>query len=169
MGQHGNCHQKSQAARQPVVSPFDGSPAVADLSLIVVNGDEQFPAWRNQPGGMVESLPHRRGMMQYPPGVHDLEGAQAAKVRAIQGRALFYTPIRVLGEVTPPQFLGASHRPWIVVEAMHRSEEHTSELQSLRHLVCRLLLDKKKNKKPKQKTQRLWFTATTQADRLYTR
>src|SRR5437899_9682980 len=25
----------------------------------------------------------------------------------------------------------------------HRSEEHTSELQSLRHLVCRLLLEKK--------------------------
>src|SRR5258705_5998219 len=40
-----------------------------------------------------------------------------------------------------------------VVEADHlevhlrqprRSEEHTSELQSLRHLVCRLLLEKKK-------------------------
>src|SRR5436853_2141890 len=28
---------------------------------------------------------------------------------------------------------------------MERSEEHTSELQSLRHLVCRLLLEKKKN------------------------
>src|SRR5947199_6620850 len=28
-----------------------------------------------------------------------------------------------------------------------RSEEHTSELQSLRHLVCRLLLEKKKNGK----------------------
>src|SRR5437899_11213 len=27
---------------------------------------------------------------------------------------------------------------------MRRSEEHTSELQSLRHLVCRLLLEKKK-------------------------
>src|SRR5205814_3626499 len=26
-----------------------------------------------------------------------------------------------------------------------RSEEHTSELQSLRHLVCRLLLEKNKN------------------------
>src|SRR5437899_8668334 len=26
-----------------------------------------------------------------------------------------------------------------------RSEEHTSELQSLRHLVCRLLLEKKKH------------------------
>src|SRR5438045_6965579 len=28
-----------------------------------------------------------------------------------------------------------------------RSEEHTSELQSLRHLVCRLLLEKKNKKK----------------------
>src|SRR5205814_9183501 len=28
----------------------------------------------------------------------------------------------------------------------NRSEEHTSELQSLRHLVCRLLLEKKKKK-----------------------
>src|SRR5262245_60164897 len=27
---------------------------------------------------------------------------------------------------------------------LQRSEEHTSELQSLRHLVCRLLLEKKK-------------------------
>src|SRR5947199_5401712 len=31
-----------------------------------------------------------------------------------------------------------------------RSEEHTSELQSLRHLVCRLLLEKKKNIKYKR-------------------
>src|SRR5205814_3052166 len=29
-----------------------------------------------------------------------------------------------------------------------RSEEHTSELQSLRHLVCRLLLEKKKKPQP---------------------
>src|SRR5258705_4339738 len=31
-------------------------------------------------------------------------------------------------------------------ENLARSEEHTSELQSLRHLVCRLLLEKKKIK-----------------------
>src|SRR5262245_66471695 len=30
-----------------------------------------------------------------------------------------------------------------------RSEEHTSELQSLRHLVCRLLLEKKKKNSKK--------------------
>src|SRR5687768_18232135 len=35
--------------------------------------------------------------------------------------------------------------------ACNRSEEHTSELQSRLHLVCRLLLEKKKKKKKKQK------------------
>src|SRR2546425_6047615 len=33
-----------------------------------------------------------------------------------------------------------------------RSEEHTSELQSLAYLVCRLLLEKKKKKKTKLKS-----------------
>src|SRR2546429_1741121 len=35
-----------------------------------------------------------------------------------------------------------SLRPWSITL---RSEEHTSELQSRLHLVCRLLLEKKKN------------------------
>src|SRR5437899_7847678 len=35
----------------------------------------------------------------------------------------------------------------------NRSEEHTSELQSLRHLVCRLLLEKKKKKTKKKKNK----------------
>src|SRR5438093_4480004 len=34
-----------------------------------------------------------------------------------------------------------------------RSEEHTSELQSLTNLVCRLLLEKKKNKRTSRSTQ----------------
>src|SRR5205823_12469264 len=36
--------------------------------------------------------------------------------------------------------------------APSRSEEHTSELQSLAYLVCRLLLEKKKKKKKQIKT-----------------
>src|SRR2546425_4770567 len=40
--------------------------------------------------------------------------------------------------VTVPSFLKAGRS---------RSEEHTSELQSLAYLVCRLLLEKKKNKR----------------------
>src|SRR5204863_3943937 len=35
-----------------------------------------------------------------------------------------------------------------------RSEEHTSELQSRRDLVCRLLLEKKKKKKKKKKKRK---------------
>src|ERR1039458_7167967 len=54
-----------------------------------------------------------------------------------------------LGELILLGFCGGGrqrsplHRPWVQL-ALGRSEEHTSELQSLRHLVCRLLLEKKK-------------------------
>src|SRR3989442_10800608 len=40
-------------------------------------------------------------------------------------------------------------------EDVDRSEEHTSELQSRPHLVCRLLLEKKK-KHEKHPSQNLW-------------
>src|SRR5438045_6989411 len=40
---------------------------------------------------------------------------------------------------------GQSERRHAGAGVRTRSEEHTSELQSLRHLVCRLLLEKKKN------------------------
>src|SRR5262245_65754466 len=48
-----------------------------------------------------------------------------------------------LGAPAPP---GACRRCGTRSRARRqRSEEHTSELQSLRHLVCRLLLEKKKS------------------------
>src|SRR5687767_15346109 len=42
-------------------------------------------------------------------------------------------------------------KAWKVISDWYtaRSEEHTSELQSLAYLVCRLLLEKKKNKTQK--------------------
>src|SRR5438045_5954707 len=45
------------------------------------------------------------------------------------------------------EFMSRKHGPSFTKS---RSEEHTSELQSLRHLVCRLLLEKKKKKKKNQ-------------------
>src|SRR2546422_1961688 len=39
------------------------------------------------------------------------------------------------------------------IERGERSEEHTSELQSRLHLVCRLLLEKKKKLRRRQKRQ----------------
>src|SRR5262249_62010991 len=45
-----------------------------------------------------------------------------------------------------------SCRPSLAMAKFGRSEEHTSELQSLTNLVCRLLLEKKKKKPQKIKT-----------------
>src|SRR5690625_1914686 len=45
-----------------------------------------------------------------------------------------------------------SERSTNTAENMNRSEEHTSELQSRGHLVCRLLLEKKKKHKYKKHT-----------------
>src|SRR5690349_23511111 len=59
------------------------------------------------------------------------------------------TAIGGLGHTLPyliPDFFAATVVSIIVVV---RSEEHTSELQSRRDLVCRLLLEKKKKKKAK--------------------
>src|SRR5690554_3811294 len=43
----------------------------------------------------------------------------------------------------------AQKEEWLGLQESIRSEEHTSELQSRPHLVCRLLLEKKKKKKNK--------------------
>src|SRR2546427_4524466 len=45
----------------------------------------------------------------------------------------------------------------------YRSEEHTSELQSQSNLVCRLLLEKKKKKKPRSTLLALIHTKSTGA------
>src|SRR2546429_2656781 len=54
-------------------------------------------------------------------------------------------PLRLAGD--RPLVRVAICGPQVVAERYHpRSEEHTSELQSRLHLVCRLLLEKKKQK-----------------------
>src|SRR5689334_24609134 len=45
-------------------------------------------------------------------------------------------------------------RSWNGARRSSRSEEHTSELQSQFHLVCRLLLEKKKKNKKTQSVKR---------------
>src|SRR5437870_9369223 len=55
---------------------------------------------------------------------------------------LFRSPMKAAC-VRPSPFGGRANYP----RAAPRSEEHTSELQSRGHLVCRLLLEKKKKAK----------------------
>src|SRR5690606_41417210 len=59
------------------------------------------------------------------------------RAQAVPQRGLLHGPA-VLGD-------GLPHHD--VHPAVRRSEEHTSELQSRENLVCRLLLEKKTNKK----------------------
>src|SRR2546425_7313855 len=52
-------------------------------------------------------------------------------------------PFAMADPIQPGKTITATMKPfWI--EKFERSEEHTSELQSLAYLVCRLLLEKKK-------------------------
>src|SRR5688572_31467988 len=53
--------------------------------------------------------------------------------------------------------------------ARARSEEHTSELQSQSNLVCRLLLEKKKNTNHLKQTSKIHNHASNKLNRIYTR
>src|SRR5947199_5359629 len=55
-------------------------------------------------------------------------------------------PRHQLDEALPTRrgYMGGCQPERMEAVTLLRSEEHTSELQSLRHLVCRLLLEKKK-------------------------
>src|SRR5258707_8659538 len=70
-------------------------------------------------------------------------------VRAINLFGRFFVPA---GPGAPVEIAAVEvwrHLDRLIVEKAltHRSEEHTSELQSRQYLVCRLLLEKKKKQK----------------------
>src|SRR3989454_5942109 len=67
-------------------------------------------------------------------------------------------PVHAAGPPVPR----LAHQPDRLEPAEDRSEEHTSELQSPCNLVCRLLLEKKKNIKSKNVYSRVNSNATTQ-------
>src|SRR2546429_5287444 len=52
---------------------------------------------------------------------------------------------RTVGPQEPENFSGLDLQTETIQSTQPRSEEHTSELQSRLHLVCRLLLEKKKH------------------------
>src|SRR5438552_13913180 len=82
-----------------------------------------------------------RSPVQVAGGVHPLDLLACRRARL--------APFDHAGQVGGAQ--GGEHR-------LDRSEEHTSELQSPDHLVCRLLLEKKK-KKPTDKRTLTQYTA----------
>src|SRR5207249_11963038 len=73
-------------------------------------------------------------------------------------RASTRSSLRMACQPAMPFFRAMSSRTWPEKRASPagmRSEEHTSELQSRFDLVCRLLLEKKKNNKINQKKKKI--------------
>src|SRR3989441_6169442 len=71
-------------------------------------------------------------------------------------------PLEVQDQRLPGQVLAGHRHADADPTRIERSEEHTSELQSLAYLVCRLLLEKKKNKKHKNKNVRTHMNTLAQ-------
>src|SRR2546429_6292019 len=70
--------------------------------------------------------------------IHPLFGYAIENIAAIPMRVIVSVPVAIAALV----IVGGKA---ISHDAVARSEEHTSELQSRLHLVCRLLLEKKKS------------------------
>src|SRR3712207_8059427 len=82
-------------------------------------------------------FPYTRSSDLQPPGDASRAGGPGDGALGVRGGGAGGLPVaRVRGQPPDP----AAQR------AAGRSEEHTSELQSRQYLVCRLLLEKKKNK-----------------------
>src|SRR5699024_11611407 len=73
------------------------------------------------------------------------------------------TPPRARSIFTKPGShpISSASSPWRIISSAHRSEEHTSELQSRFDLVCRLLLEKKKSYQYRQDINRSVGTGRT--------
>src|SRR5205814_9560737 len=74
---------------------------------------------------------------------------RSTAIRRTRGRWLCHRPQRQPHQRPDPSPPACARRRHHAIDNRYgshfaRSEEHTSELQSLRHLVCRLLLEKKK-------------------------
>src|SRR5258708_12123009 len=101
-------------------APRDGRPAVNDLS-----GPERVAA-----GAIGQALPRKED------------------VRLLTGAGRFSDDFNLQGQAYAAMVRSPHpHARILGVDPTRRSEEHTSELQSPDHLVCRLLLEKKKNTK----------------------
>src|SRR5690349_23589291 len=78
---------------------------------------------------------------------------QVRQERHVRARSLLCAVLSALGVLAAAPHADA----WELLRAENsRSEEHTSELQSRRDLVCRLLLEKKKTHKPMPHVQTVW-------------
>src|SRR5687768_17681859 len=75
----------------------------------------------------------------YTLSLHDALPISERVVKEVNARMKFLLDVGL-------DYLTLNRSAGTLEQELHRSEEHTSELQSRLHLVCRLLLEKKKKK-----------------------
>src|SRR2546425_10348542 len=108
-----------------------------DVEDLVDEGQEVSPPL----GDLLDALAIRR------PFDFELQELGESENRVERGPELVAHPGEELA-LGPIRTIGVRLRPLPLRDLTLRSEEHTSELQSLAYLVCRLLLEKKKKKHP---------------------
>src|SRR5438552_11030261 len=136
----------------PLISVIDGMKECFGVGYMNRHGDAQPPAllpdrieprlgYRNQLACLV--LHSEAQILQH------LQPASASRDRAVMLRHHFLAEFRLI-DLGPVDLTEHDEPPGIRLNhcvddfLKLRSEEHTSELQSPDHLVCRLLLEKKK-------------------------
>src|SRR2546422_3566215 len=92
------------------------------------------------------ALPHA-GHVSGPTSKHSSQSRHRARDRSGRWTRGAGFRLRLIIDVRPPGSVKGRVNPRQDYHVAKRSEEHTSELQSRLHLVCRLLLEKKKKTK----------------------
>src|ERR1035438_10863080 len=101
-----------------------------------------YALWRFSLGGNGPYPPHLGGTLPSKGSNSIFFFSLPRGIQANQARPISRNKGRYPGAA--PGAPGTRRIPPLATTPRPRSEEHTSELQSLRHLVCRLLLEKKK-------------------------
>src|SRR2546425_4720000 len=134
-GQHG------VQRRHRLLEDHGDLPAAHATHLLLVQ--------RQEIAALEEHLPtdDASGRRRHQP--HDAEGRDALAAPRLAHQRDRLARVDVPGDIVDGAYdagAGLELRAQVsdVEEDRHRSEEHTSELQSLAYLVCRLLLEKKK-------------------------
>src|SRR5690625_5753021 len=107
---------------------------------------EGFFIVRLNTGGAMAKVPHPAPPRTHPPkpALQSTNDVVPSPVEQMTGAEAV---VRALEEVGTEVVFGIPGGAILPVYDPLRSEEHTSELQSRGHLVCRLLLEKKKRKR----------------------
>src|SRR5687767_5964862 len=129
----------------PDTDPVLDDPAIVDF--VLRRAREKAIVHVRPAAALTKGLEGREmteiGLLSEAGAVAFTDGARSVTNAQVMRRALTYAKdfdALVMHHVEDPDLAGGG----VVNEGEWRSEEHTSELQSLAYLVCRLLLEKKK-------------------------